>query len=473
MTEPLILPFRTLDLRDLPRVGGKNANLGELVRNLSAAGVRVPDGFAITADAFRRHLADNRLDAEIYAALDRLDVRDVAALSRTAQEIRDRVARAPLPSDIEAALLAAYDALSDQYREPATDVAVRSSATAEDLPGASFAGQHESYLDVRGRAAVIDAVRSCMASLFTDRAIVYRSERGYAHRAVALSVGVQKMVRSDLACAGVIFTLDTESGFRDVLEITGAWGLGEMVVKGRVNPDEYIVHKPTLAGGFRPIVGRSPGDKDIKLVYAPGGATREVRVAEADRRRLVLSDDEVLALARWAVAIEAHHKMPMDIEWAKDGNTSELFVVQARPETVHARRKAPVFELFHLTGAGKPLIIGKSIGTKIAHGKARVIADRSELSSFQPGEILVAPMTDPDWEPVLARAAAIVTDHGGRTCHAAIISRELGIPCVVGTERATRTLTTGELVTVSCAEGDEGRVYAGDIPYTREVIDPA
>jgi pyruvate,water dikinase len=473
MTDKLVIPFRALGLGDLAVVGGKNANLGELIGTLSGAGVRVPDGFAITAGAFRRHLAENGLAAEIYDALDRLDVTDVAALARAGQEIRDKVSRAPLPRDIEEAVLAAYDALSDQYREPATDVAVRSSATAEDLPGASFAGQHESYLDVRGHAGLLDAVRACMASLFTDRAIVYRRERGYAHRAVALSVGVQKMVRSDLACAGVIFTLDTETGFRDVVEIAGAWGLGETVVKGRVNPDEYAVHKPTLAAGFRPILRRTAGDKDTKLVYAPGGATVEAPVPEADRRRLVLGDDEVLALARWAIAIEAHYSMPMDIEWAKDGKSGELFIVQARPETVHARRAAPAFELFRILGSGRALVTGKSVGAKVAHGKVRVIRSPAELSSFQAGEVLVARMTDPDWEPVLAHAAAIVTDHGGRTCHAAIVSRELGIPCVVGTDRATTALADGDVVTVSCAEGDEGRVYAGEVPFQREVIDPA
>jgi pyruvate, water dikinase len=473
MTDDLVIPFRALGLRDLPTVGGKNANLGELLRSLAGAGVRVPDGFAITAEAFRRHLAENHLEEGIYAALDRLDVTDVAALARTGAEIRERVARAPLPRDIEAAVLAAYDALSAEHHEAEPDVAVRSSATAEDLPGASFAGQHESYLDVRGHAALVDAVRACMASLFTDRAIAYRHERGFAHRAVALSVGVQKMVRSDLASAGVIFTLDTESGFRDVVEIAGAWGLGEMVVKGRVNPDEYTVHKPTLAAGFRPILRRVAGDKDVKLVYAPGGAPVEEAVPEADRRRLVLTDDEVLALARWAVAIEAHHGMPMDVEWAKDGRTGELYVVQARPETVHAQRAAPSFELFRLTGRGRALVTGRSVGTKIGAGKVRVIHDAAGLASFQAGEVLVARMTDPDWVPVLARAAAIVTDHGGRTCHAAIVSRELGIPCVVGTERATAALADGDEVTVSCAEGDEGRIYAGRVAFEREVIDPA
>jgi pyruvate,water dikinase len=471
--DQLVIPFRMLDLHDLAIVGGKNASLGEMIQHLAAAGVRVPDGFAITADAFRRHLAENRLDAEIYEALERLDVSDIPALSRTAQQIRDRIMRAPLPPDVEAALLAAYDALSAQYGQPAADVAVRSSATAEDLPGASFAGQHETYLDIRGHAALVDAVRACMASLFTDRAIVYRRERGYADRAVALSVGAVSLKNSDLASAGVIFTLDTESGYRDVIEITGAWGLGETVVKGRVNPDEFTVHKPTLASGFRPILVRFAGDKDVKLVHAPGGTTVEAKVEDADRRRLVLDDDEVLALARWAIAIENHYATPMDIEWAKDGNTGELYIVQARPETVHTRKTRPSFELFRLTGTGRAVVTGKSVGARIAHARVRVIHEASELASFQPGEILVAPMTDPDWEPVLAHAAAIITDHGGRTCHAAIVARELGIPCVVGTDRATTALHTGEMVTVSCAEGDEGRVYSGEVPFSREVIDPA
>jgi pyruvate,water dikinase len=470
-----ILPFRELDRSLIAEVGGKNANLGELVRHFSAAGIRVPDGFALVADAFRRHLRAAGLEAEIYDALDALDVRDIAALARTGRAIRERVRAAPLPVEIESALRDAYDALSRQYGEAATDVAVRSSATAEDLPEASFAGQQESYLNVRGQDALVEAVRNCMASLFTDRAIVYRAERGYGHRAVALSVGVQKMVRSDLACAGVMFTLDTESGFRDVLEITGAWGLGETVVKGQVNPDEITVHKPTLARGFRSIVRRDAGDKAVKLIYAEGGngATRQVRVPFADRKRLVLSDDEVLQLSRWGLAIETHYETPMDIEWAKDGRTGELFVVQARPETVHARRARPVLEMYRLKGKGKPIVTGKSVGAKIASGRVRVIHDAAELVDFVDGEILVATMTDPDWEPVLARAGAVVTDQGGRTCHAAIVSRELGIPCVVGTTSGTRLLATGAVVTVSCAEGAEGHVYAGEVPFVSETIDPA
>jgi pyruvate,water dikinase len=470
-----IRPLGSLDRTQIAAVGGKNANLGELLQHLAKAGVRVPDGFALVADAFRRHLREARLDDEIYGALDRLDVRDIAALARTARSIRDRVRAAPLPEDIEAELRTAYDLLSRRYGEAATDVAVRSSATAEDLPEASFAGQQESYLNVRGYASLLEAVRNCMASLFTDRAIVYRAERGYGHRSVALSVGVQKMVRSDLACAGVIFTLDPESGFRDVVHINGAWGLGETVVKGQVNPDEIAIHKPTLALGFRSIVRRDAGDKAVKLVYAEGGtgATKQLRVSAADRKRLVIDDDEALELARWAVAIETHYGVPMDIEWAKDGRSNELFVVQARPETVHARAKTAALELYRLKSKAKPVLVGKSVGAKIGVGRVRVIHDAADLASFVDGEVLVAPMTDPDWEPVLARAAAVVTDQGGRTCHAAIVSRELGIPCVVGTGTATRELAMGQIVTASCAEGSEGHVYDGALAFARDVIDPS
>ena len=478
----LLIPFRELDLSKLALVGGKNANLGELIAGLSPLGIRVPDGFALTAEAFRRHLWEAHLDDTIFHALDRVDLKDLAALAHTARAIRDRIQAAPLSRELEAALFAAYDTLSQQYDEPATDVAVRSSATAEDLPGASFAGQHESYLNVRGHSRLSEAVRACMASLFTDRAIVYRAERGFRHRDVALSVGVQKMVRSDLASAGVIFTLDTETGFRDVVEVTASWGLGESVVKGRVNPDEITVHRPTLAAGFRSIVRRDIGDKQVKLVYTGGGAstTREVRVSTEDRKRMCLTDDEVLTLARWAVAIEDHYSkragtpVPMDIEWAKDGRSNQLFIVQARPETVQAKRAATAaFEVFRLRGKGTVRVHGKSVGAKIGSGVVRVVHAAADLAAFRDGEVLVAPMTDPDWEPVLARAGAIVTDQGGRTCHAAIVSRELGIPCVVGTGDATHVLATGDTVTVSCAEGDEGHIYEGILAFDRSVVDPA
>jgi pyruvate, water dikinase len=476
------IPFSELQLTDVPRVGGKNASLGEMIRTLTGVGVRVPDGFAVTADAFRRHIEEARLGTEIYGALDKLDPHDVQALAKTGERIRALIRMAPLPTVIEHEIGEAYAALSAKYQTQDTDVAVRSSATAEDLPSASFAGQQETYLNVHGKAEVLRAVRDCMASLFTDRAIVYRAERGFEHHKVALSAGVQKMVRSDLASAGVIFTLDTESGCRDVVIITGAWGLGETVVQGRVDPDEYWVHKATLRQGFRPIVRREIGEKAVKLVYASDGSARvkEQRVALELRRKPVLSDDETLALSRWALLIEEHysavhgHATPMDIEWAKDGNTQELFIVQARPETVHANRvglELHVYQMGALTPENVLLTHGKSVGSKVAHGTVRVIKGTSELGTFQPGEVLVAEMTDPDWEPVLQRAAAVITDHGGRTCHAAIVSRELGIPCVVGTGDATRKLKTGDVVTVCCAEGDDGKVYAGTVPFEQQAID--
>ena len=479
-TRRYVVPFEAITLDSLAEVGGKNASLGELLRGLSSRGIRVPGGFALTASAFRRHLEAAGLAESIYTELDRLDLTDVTALAAAGRSIRERVAAAPLPADIAGELAAAYTELSRSYGEEATDVAVRSSATAEDLPSASFAGQQESYLNVRGLAALDTAVRSCLASLFTDRAIVYRAQHGFAHRDVALSVGVQKMVRSDLGSAGVIFTLDTESGFRDVVLITGAWGLGETVVKGRVRPDEFWVHKPTLRAGFRPILRREIAEKGVKLVYSAGGskAVEEQRVPAADRRRPVLSDDEILTLARWAVEIEQHYSAragrptPMDIEWARDGRSGELFILQARPETVHARIARPVLQLFRRRGQGKVLVTGRSVGNQVAMGPVRVILSPGDLSSFQAGEVLVAPMTDPDWEPILARAAAVITDEGGRTCHAAIVSREIGIPCVVGTSQATRVLRTGDVVTVSCAEGDDGRVYEGRIEFDRETIDP-
>ncbi|MGE5686251.1 MAG: phosphoenolpyruvate synthase [Gemmatimonadota bacterium] len=472
--------FADLTLADVPDVGGKNASLGELVRSLRPAGIRVPDGFALTAEAFRAHLEQNGLAEQIYAELDALDVGDVAALATLGRSIRRRVAEAPLPLAIAAEVADAYAELSLAYGDDATDVAVRSSATAEDLPTASFAGQQETFLNVRGRAALDAAVRGCLASLFTDRAIVYRAEHGFAHRAVALSVGVQKMVRSDLGSAGVIFTLDTESGFRDVVLISGSWGLGETVVQGRVRPDEFWVHKPTARLGFRSIIRREVGSKLVKLVYgdAAGKTVREVPVPAPDRRRLVLSDDEVLELARWAVLVEEHYSKragrptPMDLEWAKDGASGQLFILQARPETVHSQA-SPTLSVYHRQGEGRLLLTGRAVGTSVAHGAARVVPSPAAMAAFRTGEVLVARMTDPDWEPVLKRAAAVVTDEGSRSCHAAIVSRELGIPCVVGTERASRMLTDGMEVTISCAEGEEGRVYDGAVPFEHEEIDPA
>jgi pyruvate,water dikinase len=475
-----IVPFRELDIGSVAEVGGKNASLGELIGALEPHGIRVPDGFAITAESFRLHMKRAKLDEIVYSELDRLDVSDVAALARVAAQIRERIRTAKLPPELEARIVEAYRVLSKRYEEDETDVAVRSSATAEDLPTASFAGQQETYLNVRGQERLMQAVRDCMASLFTDRAIVYRAERGFSHRDVALSVGVQKMVRSDLGSAGVIFTLDTESGFRDVVVLTGAWGLGETVVQGKVDPDEFWVHKPALANGYPAIIRRELGDKAERLVYGTGGnqALVEERVPLELRQTPVLTDDEILKLSRWAVQIEEHYSKragrptPMDIEWAKDGRTGSLFIVQARPETVHAQKGVEPFEMFRIRGKGRVLVQGKSVGTKIGFGRVRVVHSPAELAEFQPGEVLVAAMTDPDWEPILKRAAAVVTDHGGRTCHAAIVSRELGIPCVVGAQDATSTLPIGDAVTVSCAEGDEGKVYAGEVEFDRTLIDP-
>jgi pyruvate,water dikinase len=476
-----VLPFADVTLDALPQVGGKNASLGELIRALTPRGIRVPQGFALTADAFRLHLAEAGLDRSIYAELDGLDLTDLAALARVARGIRERVAAAPLPRPVADQLARAYAELSAECGESATDVAVRSSATAEDLPGASFAGQQETFLNVRGLAALDQSVRACLASLFTDRAIVYRVQNGFAHRDVALSVGVQKMVRSDLGSAGVIFTLDTESGFRDVVLVTGAWGLGETVVQGRVRPDEFWVHKPTLREGFRPIVRREIADKALKLVYGDGGtkALAEVPVPDAERRRPVLSDDDVLTLARWSVTIEEHYSRragrptPMDLEWARDGATGDLYILQARPETVHSQTARPVLSLYRREGEGRVLVTGQSVGSRVATGTVRLVRNTDELTRVRAGDVLVTRMTDPDWEPVLKFAAAVVTDEGGRTCHAAIVSRELGIPCVVGTTSATTALADGHTVTVSCAEGEVGKVYDGEVAFAREDIDPA
>jgi pyruvate,water dikinase len=476
-----VLPFDQVNLDDLARVGGKNASLGEMIQALGSKGIRVPFGFAITAEAFRLHLREAGLDEVIYRELEHIEIEDVDALASCASSIRARIARAPLPCEVATQLKAAYEQLSSDYKQGETDVAVRSSATAEDLPTASFAGQQETYLNVRGWDGLDRAVRACMASLFTDRAIVYRAERGIRHRDVALAVGVQKMVRSDLGSAGVIFTLDTESGSRDVVLISGAWGLGETVVQGRVRPDEFWVHKPTLRQGHRPIIRREISDKALKLVYAEetGKSVKEVRVARRDRFRPVLGDENVLILAQWALAIEDHYSQragqptPMDIEWARDGDSGELFILQARPETVHARVPHPILTFFRRRGEGEVLLTGQAVGSGVAQGQVRVIRSAESLSGFRPGEVLVAPMTDPDWEPVLKNAAAVVTDEGGRTCHAAIVARELGIPCVVATVNATHLLTDGQQVTISCAEGDDGKVYAGTIPFDREEIDPA
>jgi pyruvate,water dikinase len=470
--------FRELGIADVPLVGGKNASLGEMYCELAAKGIKIPNGFAVTAAGYRHVLQVGGLAQKIRTILSDLDTRDLTNLAERGRRVREAILATPLPEDLQHEILAAYAMLSAEYG-PETDVAVRSSATAEDLPDASFAGQQESFLNIRGERALLDACQQCLASLFTDRAISYRVDKGFDHFAVALSLSVQQMVRSDLGAAGVLFTLDTESGFRDVVLISSAYGLGESVVKGRVDPDEFLVFKPTLKQGLCPILKRAVGAKQEKLIYATRGgrSTRIVPVPAEERERLSLSDDEVLTLARWGCVIEEHYStkagrpMPMDVEWAKDGKTGELFILQARPETVHALARKATLDTYRLQERGTVLLTGKSVGERIGAGPVRVIKDVSQLPEFRPGEVLVADMTDPDWEPTMKMAAAIITNRGGRTCHAAIVSRELGVPCVVGSEKATAVLRNGQPVTVSCAEGEVGLVYAGVLQFTRQTVD--
>jgi pyruvate,water dikinase len=472
------LDFSEIRMKDINRVGGKNASLGELFNSLKPKGVCVLDGFATTADAYRALLAEGELEYELRSLVSDFDYEDVEELKRRGHAARVAILDMPLPKELRNAVVAAYEQLCQRLgHEP--ELAVRSSATAEDLPEASFAGAAETFLNVRGREALLRAVHQCFASLFTDRAISYRARLGYDHLKVAISVGVQPMVRSDKASSGVIFTLDTESGFRDVVLISSSYGLGEYVVQGVVTPDEWLVFKPTLKTRHRPIVGRRLGSKEVRLVYGDGSrTTRSEPTPESERKRYSLSDDEVLKLARWACLIEEHysaqagHPQPMDIEWAKDGVTGELFIVQARPETVHSSKATQASaEVYRLTGEhGLPLITGQAVGEKIGAGRVRIVREAAELQEVKDGEVLVARLTDPDWEPVMRRVAAIVTDQGGRTAHAAIVSREFGIPCIVGTGNATEVLRNGDEVTVVCSEGPEGLVYAGRLAFNIEKV---
>src|SRR5215203_4983575 len=461
--------FAELGLGDVEQVGGKNSNLGEMVSQLSELGIRVPNGFATTADAYRRFIGDTGLADRINQRLGDLDTDDVQRLADVGQEIRAAVVAQPFPADLDADIRAAYTELSG---DDESSFAVRSSATAEDLPDASFAGQQETFLNVRGIDQILTAIREVFASLYNDRAIAYRVHHRYAHSAVALSAGVQRMVRSDLGASGVMFTMDTESGFSDAVFITSSYGLGEAVVQGAVNPDEFYVYKPGLRAARPAILRRGIGGKAIKMIYTQdptvGKTTEFVDVPEADRRLLSLSDAEVTELARHALTIEAHYGRPMDIEWGKDGIDGKLYILQARPETVESRRSAGSVQRFGMSEKGSVLVDGRAIGQKIGAGPVRVLESAEQMHLFGQGEVLVADMTDPDWEPIMKRAAAIVTNRGGRTCHAAIIARELGIPAVVGTGGATRELTDGTEVTVSCAEGDTGLVYDGLLEYAVE-----
>ncbi len=482
----LILEFEQIGIQDVPVVGGKNASLGEMIQQLLTQGIRVPTGFATTAYAYRQFIQQSDLEKVLRSHFEPLNIEDIQSLHQCGQRVRDLILETPFPPELEAAITRAYLKLcersSQQIQDHSLDVAVRSSATAEDLPDASFAGQQETYLNVHGVKGVLEACHKCFASLFTDRAISYREMRGFDHFDVALSVGIQQMVRSDLATSGVMFSLDTETGFQDVVLVTAAYGLGENVVQGAVIPDEYLVFKPTLKAGYRPILKKSLGSKEIKMVYDIGGSklTKNVSVAERDRQQYALTNDEILTLSRWATIIEDHYSKvrkihtPMDMEWAKDGLTGELFIVQARPETVQSRKAENILRHYRLkpspsgaTSTVQPIALttGQAVGEMIGQGPARVIQSVADIDDFQMGEVLVTQRTDPDWEPIMKRASAIVTNQGGRTCHAAIIAREMGIPAVVGCRDATDAIEPGRLVTVTCAEGEVGKVYDGLLPF--------
>ncbi len=473
--EALVIPFEKLRMTDVEQVGGKNSSLGEMISQLADTGVRVPGGFATTAHAYRVFLGQSGLDAKINAALDALDVDDVNALVKTGAEIRQWVLDTPFPMELTIAITEQYQRL---VAESTADMsfAVRSSATAEDLPDASFAGQQETFLNIVGLENIMHAIKEVFASLYNDRAISYRVHKGFLHADVALSAGIQRMVRSDKGAAGVMFTLDTESGFRDAVFVTSSYGLGETVVQGAVNPDEFYVHKPMLEAGKKAVVRRNLGSKMIKMTFSPekvaGKSTITEDVEESLRHQFSINDEEVMELARYAQIIEKHYQRPMDIEWGKDGVDGKLYILQARPETVQSQAAAGKQEKFKLKSFSKVLASGRAIGQKIGVGPVRVVKDPKEMDQVKPGDVLVADMTDPNWEPVMKRASAIVTNRGGRTCHAAIIARELGIPAIVGCGDATETLNEGEVVTVSCTEGDTGHVYRGSLDFeitTRDI----
>ncbi|OGB89770.1 phosphoenolpyruvate synthase [candidate division WOR-1 bacterium RIFCSPHIGHO2_01_FULL_53_15] len=473
MSNNFIRWFGELGVNDVPLVGGKNASLGEMIAKLRDKGVPVPDGFAATADAYWRFIEFNKIGDGLKLLIAEYQ-KSPKALAKVGKAVRGLFLAGQFPDDLRQPIVAAYRELSRRYEFENADVAVRSSATAEDLPDASFAGQQETYLNVTGEEALLDACRKCFASLFTDRAITYRAEKKFDHLKVALSIGVQKMVRSDLAGSGVMFSLDTDTGFRDVVIINAGWGLGENIVQGTIDPDEYLVYKPLLdKPNLKPIIEKARGGKEKKLIYSKTGgrATKNVATSTKEKLSYVLSDEEILQLSRWAVIIEKHYGKPMDIEWAKEGKTGQLFIVQARPETVESRKEASVFKEYRLLEKGKVLLEGMAVGDAVVVGKAQVIKDVKNIARFEPGSILVTGMTDPDWVPIMRQAAGIITDHGGRTSHAAIVSRELGIPAIVGTGVATRTLKHGQPITLSNAEGEKGFVYDGRLKYEAQVLD--
>jgi pyruvate, water dikinase len=462
MIQEFVKWFEDLTIKDVPSVGGKNASLGEMIRELGKKGVQVPGGFAITAYAYKYMMEKAGVQDKIKTILSDLNTHDVNNLAERGKKIRELIKSTPIPTEIEEEIRKHYREMEFKYGEN-VDVAVRSSATAEDLPDASFAGQQETYLNVRGEEELIEKVRDCFASLFTNRAISYRVDKGFDHFSVYLSVGVQKMVRSDLACSGVMFTLDTDTGFENVVYVTGAYGLGENVVQGAVNPDQFYAFKPTLKKGNTAVIDKKLGSKDKRLVYGKTG-TKQEKVTPEDAHKYVINDDEIVKLANWAMIIEDHYQKPMDIEWAKDGKTKELYIVQARPETVHSRKSAAIMRTYVLDQQGKVIAQGEAVGSKIGQGQSNIIRDAKDISKFQKGQVLVTDMTDPDWEPIMKIAGAIVTNRGGRTCHAAIISRELGIPCVIGTGTGTESIKQGQTVTVDCSEGT-GRIYDGLLKF--------
>ncbi len=470
MKKKYILWFKEINIKDVPIVGGKNASLGEMYRNLSKKGVNIPNGFAVSAQAYFYFLKKGKIKKTIQDILSEFNSKSIKSLQETGKTIRRLILETPLPEDLEKDIIKNYKKLCKIYKQNDLDVAVRSSATAEDLPSASFAGQHETYLNVRGEGELLKAVKKSYASLFTDRAIMYREEKGFKHMDIGLSTGVQKMVRSDLASSGIMFTLDTETGFSNVVLINSIFGIGEMIVKGLITPDEFYVFKPTLKQGYKAIIRKDLGRKTKKYIYHKKNGLKEIKVSEKDQLKFSLSDDEILTLAKWGIIIEEHYSkikkkwMPQDIEWAKDGKTGELFIVQSRPETVHSIR-TNIYQEYKIKTTKKPILNGIAIGNKIGTGKVHIIKNASKLSEFKKGEVLVTKMTDPDWTSIFPMASAIITDEGGKTCHSAIISRELGVPCIVGTENATKILKNGQEITVDCTKGLDGKIFDGKVPF--------
>ena len=463
--EKFILWLSEISKDDIALVGGKNASLGEMYCNLTAQGVRVPNGFALTAGAYWHFIKSNNLDKTLAEIFSKFNKRSLASLQKTGKLCRAVILKAKIPQDLQEEIIKNYQMFCQRSGQANLSAAVRSSATAEDLKGASFAGAMETFLNVRGNAQLLLAVKKCLASLFTDRSIAYREEKGFEHLKIALSVGVLQMVRSDLASSGVMFTLDTESGFRDVVVINSIYGIGELIVKGRITPDEFIIHKPTLEQGFASIIVKNLGRKNVKYVFKESGGLKESAVAKTEQRKFSLTDEDALTLARWAIKIEKHYGFAQDIEWAKDGKTGELFIVQARPETVQTEKNLAVFQEYELKKAPQPILTGIAIGSKIGSGQARIITSVKGLARFCRGEVLITKMTDPDWVPAIRLAGAVITDEGGRTCHSAIVSRELGIPCIVGAGKASRVIKTGDEITVDCSAGAVGKVYKGKVDY--------